>query len=515
MRGEGAAQASMVGGMIGTVVNIVLDPIFILTLDMGTAGAAIATVLGNVCGCLYYLWYFARRSPLLSIHPRDLHGGRRQMGKVLSIGLPAGANSALMSIATVLLNNALVQYGDDPVAAMGIVTKAYMLIAFIHMGIANGIQPLLGYCFGAGLRQRFLSILKFSGVLTVVCGAVLSAVYIVFSRQVVALFIDDAEVIAYGGPMLIATSIAGPILGILFLSINSMQAMNRPLPATLLSVCRQGLIFIPALYLLGAAFGLDGINFTQAVADYLSILIAVWLLLRSLKAFRAPEAEKSFCRFGRTCRQVVTAFAAFCVYNKPESTKRRRIHEKIGLCLVHPADARSRHAGRLPHPGRCLILSTVCQKARPHAAGLGLSSRLDRPVCPHGVGPGPGPRARRAARSAFPRTDALCSPALLQFLLEYPVFSTCAPICSPSYGLPYSGCSSWPWPALFPASTAPQPICKSRIWPGSHLPATSTSWYSCSTERRTRRPPLIFGGFFAALRTESSISSQDFQDMFT
>lgn len=292
VRGEGAAQASMVGGMIGTVVNIVLDPIFILTFDMGTAGAAIATVLGNICGCLYYLWYFARRSPLLSIHPRDLRGGQRQMGKVLSIGLPAGANSALMSIATVLLNNALVQYGDDPVAAMGIVTKAYMLIAFIHMGIANGIQPLLGYCFGAGLRQRFLSILKFSGVLTVVCGAVLSAVYIVFSRQVVALFIDDAEVIAYGGPMLIATSIAGPILGILFLSINSMQAMNRPLPATLLSVCRQGLIFIPALYLLGAAFGLDGINFTQAVADYLSILIAVWLLLRSLKAFRAPEAEK-------------------------------------------------------------------------------------------------------------------------------------------------------------------------------------------------------------------------------
>ena len=124
VRGEGAAQASMVGGMIGTVVNIVLDPIFILTLDMGTAGAAIATVLGNVCGCLYYLWYFARRSPLLSIHPRDLHGGRRQMGKVLSIGLPAGANSALMSIATVLLNNALVQYGDDPVAAMGIVTRS-------------------------------------------------------------------------------------------------------------------------------------------------------------------------------------------------------------------------------------------------------------------------------------------------------------------------------------------------------------------------------------------------------
>ena len=143
MRGEGAAKASMVGGMIGTVVNIVLDPVFILTLNMGTAGAAIATVLGNVCGCIYYVWYFMRRSSMLSIHPRHLRGDKHQMVQVVTIGIPAGVNSALMSIATVLLNNALVQYGDDPVAAMGIVTKAYLFIVFIYMGITNGIQPLL------------------------------------------------------------------------------------------------------------------------------------------------------------------------------------------------------------------------------------------------------------------------------------------------------------------------------------------------------------------------------------
>ena len=89
---------------------------------------------------------------------------------MLSIGVPAGANSALMSVATVLLNNALVAYGDKAVAAMGIVTKAYMFIAFVHMGIANGIQPLLGYCYGANNRDRFRGILKFSGILTVLCG---------------------------------------------------------------------------------------------------------------------------------------------------------------------------------------------------------------------------------------------------------------------------------------------------------------------------------------------------------
>lgn len=284
VRGEGAATESMIGGMVGTIVNIILDPVFILIFHMGTAGAAIATVLGNICGCVYYLFYFAKKSPMLSIHISALFAAPSACIRVLSLGIPAGINSSLMSVATVLLNNALVTYGDKPLAAMGIVTKAYMLIAFIHMGIANGIQPLLGYCYGAGLRRRFTGVLKFSAVLTIICGTVLSAAYIFGSRPVVALFIDDAEVIAYGSDMLIATSLAGPILGLLFLSINSMQALNRPLPAALLSVCRQGLFFIPLLYILDALFGINGINFTQAAADYLTIVISMLLLKHSLHA---------------------------------------------------------------------------------------------------------------------------------------------------------------------------------------------------------------------------------------
>lgn len=125
VRGEGAAKASMIGGMIGTVINILLDPLFILTFDMGTAGAAIATVLGNIGSCLYYLYYFLKKSPLLSIHPRYLCRAGAVWKRMIFIGVPAGINSALMSVATVLLNNALVSYGDKPLAAMGIVTKAY------------------------------------------------------------------------------------------------------------------------------------------------------------------------------------------------------------------------------------------------------------------------------------------------------------------------------------------------------------------------------------------------------
>ncbi len=283
VRGEGAASVSMIGGMIGTVANIILDPIFILTFDMGTAGAAIATVLGNVFGCLYYLWYFSRGKSILSLRPGYMAGEGRLIAQTAVLGVPSGMNSALMSIANVLQNNVLVAYGDDQLAAMGIVTKIYMLVAFIHMGIANGIQPLLGYSYGGGLRRRFQGIMKFSALTTVICGTVLTVFCIVLRHPIMKLFIDDAAVISYGMDMLVATCLAGPVLGILFLCINGMQALDDPVPSTILSVCRQGLLFIPLLYLLNAAFGLEGVIYTQTAADYLSIVISLFLLRHSMK----------------------------------------------------------------------------------------------------------------------------------------------------------------------------------------------------------------------------------------
>ena len=283
VRGEGAASASMIGGMIGTVVNIIFDPVFILIFNMGTAGAAIATVLGNIFGCAYYIYYFKRKSHFLSINFKDFYFLGKAARKTVALGIPAGVNSALMSGSNIVLNNKLVSYGDAPVAAMGVAIKVYLLIVFIHMGIANGIQPLLGYCFGAKKKERFIKIFNFSGFLTILIGTVLTAVYIIFSSEIIEFFINDREVIEYGKKMLIATSVSGPILGILFLCINSMQAVERPFPATLVSICRQGFIFIPLLYVLDKIFGLNGINFTQAAADYISIILSMILLKLSLK----------------------------------------------------------------------------------------------------------------------------------------------------------------------------------------------------------------------------------------
>lgn len=286
VRGEGASNISMIGGLIGTIVNIILDPIFILTLNMGTAGAAIATVIGNIAGCLYYLWYFNKGESSLSLNPCYLAGEKKIMLQTTNIGIPSGINSALMSVSTILFNNVVVSYGDTPLAAMGIVTKIYLLIVFIHMGISNGVQPLLGYNYGCGNHKRFFSILKFSALCTVVLGTILSGVYIVFRYPIIRLFIDNTSVINYGAKMLMATSLAGPVLGILFLCITSMQALNNPFSSTMLSVCRQGIFFIPLLYALNFLFGLTGVIYTQTVTDYLTVIISVFFLKSSLKKMK-------------------------------------------------------------------------------------------------------------------------------------------------------------------------------------------------------------------------------------
>ena len=289
VRGEGAAAASMIGGMIGTVVNIILDPVFILTLNMGTGGAAIATVLGNVFGCIYYIYYFQKKSLNLSIFLKDFNIFGKAARKTITLGIPAGINSGLMSISNIVLNNKLAFYGDAPLAAMGVATKVYLLIVFIDMGIANGTQPLLGYCFGARKKERFVKIFNFSGLLTIILGIILTIIYIIFSSQIVEFFIDNNEVIKYGKHMLIATSISGPVLGILFLCINSMQAVDRPFSATIVSVCRQGFIFIPMVYILDFIFGLTGINYAQAAADYISIILSIILFKVSVKNIRTED----------------------------------------------------------------------------------------------------------------------------------------------------------------------------------------------------------------------------------
>lgn len=283
LRGEGAAKESMIGNMIGTVTNIVLDPIMILGFGWGVAGAAVATVIGNMAACAFYLFYFLRKKSTLSIHPRYFSAKDHIASGVMAIGVPASLNNILMSCANIILNNVLSGYGDTPVAAMGVAMKANMLVVLLQIGLCTGIQPLIGYNYGSGNTKRLKKIFRFTGICAVIMGTVLTLLMVVAREPIIRAFINDSGVVDSGITMMIALQLSGPVIGILFLCINTLQGMGKALPSLVLTISRQGLVFVPLVLILNIAFGLDGVIYAQAVADYISIIIALVICIVILK----------------------------------------------------------------------------------------------------------------------------------------------------------------------------------------------------------------------------------------
>lgn len=275
VRAEGASREAMIGSMIGTVANIVLDPVFISGMHMGAAGAAIATTIGNILASLYYLWYFLKKSKSFSIHPRYFTVKNQILTRVCAIGLPTAIFSVLMSVSTIVLNQILVAYGNAPVAAIGIVFKANMFITFLQMGLANGVQPLLGYNYGSGDRKRFIAVEKYTKKCCLVVGILATALFFFGREPIIRMFIDDPEVIRYGVEMLVAYMLSGPVIGLLFVNMNCLQSTGNAFPATVLSVLRQGILLIPLLYLLQLLFGLQGVIYGQAVTDWIAVVLSI------------------------------------------------------------------------------------------------------------------------------------------------------------------------------------------------------------------------------------------------
>lgn len=291
LRGEGASRESMVGNLLGTIVNIILDPVMILGLGWGVSGAALATIIGNIAACFFYISYYVRGKSMLSIHVKDFRMGEGIAASVAAIGIPASLNNILMSFANIILNQALVGYGDTPVAAMGVALKSNMLVVLLQIGLCVGIQPLIGYNYGSGNKKRLMQVFKFTGVVSVIMGMLLTLFMIIARKTMIQVFINDAEVVSYGIRMVVALQLSAPFIGILFLCINTIQGMGKALPSLVLTVCRQGLIFIPLIFILNAMLGLDGVIYAQPAADYLSILVGIMICVHLFRSMEHRESE--------------------------------------------------------------------------------------------------------------------------------------------------------------------------------------------------------------------------------
>ena len=274
VKGEGAAKVSMFGMMIGAVTNIILDPIMILAMGMGVKGAAIATSIGNTVATLFYLIYLKVSRTMLSPNPKHFTMKGGIFSGVFSIGVPMFFTNVLMSLSNLVLNRLLNNIDVLATGGMGIAMKANMIVILLQIGLCAGIQPLIGYNYGARNVKRLKKIFFFTGLCAVIMGTVLTLLMVIAREPIIHAFINDQEVVTSGIKMMIALQLSGPVIGILFLCINTLQGMGKALQSLLLTVCRQGLAFIPMLFILNKLFQLNGVIYAQSVADFISIVIA-------------------------------------------------------------------------------------------------------------------------------------------------------------------------------------------------------------------------------------------------
>lgn len=293
LRAEGQPNRAMAGQILGNLLNVVLDPLMILALDWGIAGAAAATVIGNVAGAGYYLLYFLRGRSSLSIRPADFSVRDGIARSVLAIGVPASLGSLLMSVSQIVVNAQMSAYGDMALAGIGVAMKVTMISSMICIGLGQGVQPLLGYCVGARLWERFRKVMRFALCFALGLSAAMTGLCYLLRGQIVSVFLSEPAAFDYAMQftgILLSTSF---LFGVFFVLCNALQAMGAATQALVTNLSRQGLIYIPALFLLQAALGVIGLVWAQPAADLLStFLVAVLYLFASHRQFGNPSGSQ-------------------------------------------------------------------------------------------------------------------------------------------------------------------------------------------------------------------------------
>lgn len=275
LRAEGKAKEAMIGMVIGTVVNIVLDPVMILALHMGVAGAAWATVIGNFCAVVFYVVVYLKGNTSLSIQPKDFKPSLQIFKEVIKIGLPSTIAQTLSSIMLILFNNLAVGYGDQVISAYGVAVKMITMEFMIIFGYVQGYVPLAGYNFGAGNVKRMINGLKF----TIVTGTGICLLFLipftVLAPTYMGAFTTNREIIEIGTLFLHAQAWAVPIMAIQTSLMSTFQATGQAMRALVINLGRQCLFYLPFLYLFNHLWGMNGLLHVQMASDLATTIVAV------------------------------------------------------------------------------------------------------------------------------------------------------------------------------------------------------------------------------------------------
>lgn len=289
VRSEGSVKEGMVGNLISTIVNVLLDPLFILVFRWGVGGAAIATVMGNAAGALYLIRYIRKGGSNLSLSFRTAVSAPGEIRKIIAIGLPNGTNNILSSVSSALANNLLVTYGTVAVAAMAASGKSTTVISMLQMGICMGVQPLLAYSYGAKNISRLRETVGKLAILTFSFGTATTLFCLLNSQSIIHLFLKDPNALELGTTMIRLRVLTGPLIGFYYISTNFLQASGNAKISMLVSVLRQGVFFIPLIYVMNALFGVTGNICAHMIADLLATSVGVFF---AIKQYRTLEQTK-------------------------------------------------------------------------------------------------------------------------------------------------------------------------------------------------------------------------------
>lgn len=285
VRAEGASLHASIGTMSGCLLNMILDPIFILPqgLDMGAAGAGFATFLSNCVACIYFfiLLFVKRGHTYVCIKPSMFRVKKEILTGVFGVGIPAAIQNLLNVTGMTVLNNFTASYGSDAVAAMGIVQKVNMVPLYIALGLSQGIMPLISYNYASRNNDRMKKTVFFSAKISLAFMCAATVVYYLGAGTLTSLFMKNASIIAYGTKLLRGLCLALPFLCMDFLAVGVFQACGLGKKALIFAILRKIVLEIPALYILNRIYPLYGLAYAQPVAEVILAVAAV-VTLRNL-----------------------------------------------------------------------------------------------------------------------------------------------------------------------------------------------------------------------------------------
>lgn len=288
---EGAAKTTMLALLMGAILNIILDPIFIYSFDLGVAGAAIATAIAQICSTGVYLIYILQKKSVFHFRLGDFTWTRENMAEIFKIGVPTLIFQILTSLSISLINNAAGNYSDSAIAGMGVVTRLVSMGSLSIFGFIKGFQPIAGYSYGAKKFDRLQEAIKVSVLWSTVFCVIFGLILVIFPTAIVSQFTKgDMEMIRIGVASLRVNGITMMFFGFYTVYSSLFLALGKGKEGFILGACRQGICFIPVIILLPLVWGLNGIIYAQSIADLLSVIITIFMAV-SLKR-QLSEGQK-------------------------------------------------------------------------------------------------------------------------------------------------------------------------------------------------------------------------------